>query len=105
LPLLFWNLGVPRLWDEDEPRNASCAREMMERGDWITPTFNGQLRTDKPILLYWLMRGSYTVFGPTEFAARFWSAVPTSGDWHHAAPRAYAVCSSCSAPNSTSRSR
>ncbi len=77
--VLFINLGVPRLWDEDEPRNASCAREMMDRGDWITPTFNGQLRTDKPILLYWLMRASYGLFGPTEFGARFWSATLALG--------------------------
>ena len=25
--LMFCNLGGPRLWDRDEPRNAACARE------------------------------------------------------------------------------
>ena len=49
------NLGTARLWDEDEPKNATCASEMLARGDWIVPTFNGELRTDKPILLYWCM--------------------------------------------------
>ena len=51
----FVNLGGPRLWDRDEPRNAACAREMLERGDWVVPTFNGELRVPKPILKYWLM--------------------------------------------------
>jgi 4-amino-4-deoxy-L-arabinose transferase-like glycosyltransferase len=73
--VLFTNLGVPALWDEDEPKNAECAREMLARGDWLVPTFNEELRTDKPILLYWLMIGAYKVFGVTEFAARIWSAM------------------------------
>ena len=73
--VFFANLGGPKLWDDDEPRNATCAREMFERGDPIVPTFNHELRTDKPVLVYWLMMGSYALFGVTEFAARFPSAV------------------------------
>jgi 4-amino-4-deoxy-L-arabinose transferase-like glycosyltransferase len=72
---MFTALGRPHLWDRDEPRNARCAVEMLERGDWIVPTFNGELRAHKPALLYWLMMTAYEVFGPTEFAARFWSAL------------------------------
>ncbi|QDU97039.1 ArnT family glycosyltransferase [Lignipirellula cremea] len=72
--VLFTNLGGPRLWDQDEPRNAGCAREMLERGDWVTPMFNAELRTAKPVLTYWLMMSAYAVFGQGEFAARFWSA-------------------------------
>lgn len=72
--LYFVNLGLPALWDIDEPRNAVCAREMLDRGDWIVPTFNGELRAHKPILLYWLMMLAYKAFGVSEFAARFWSA-------------------------------
>jgi 4-amino-4-deoxy-L-arabinose transferase-like glycosyltransferase len=77
--VLFTNLGVPQLWDDDEPRNATCAREMLVRGDLIVPTFNEDLRIDKPVLIYWLMMTAYKVFGPTEFAARFWSAVLAVG--------------------------
>lgn len=73
--VFFTNLGGPKLWDDDEPRNAACAREMFVRGDPIVPTFNHQWRTDKPALLYWLMMGSYAVFGANEFAARFPSAL------------------------------
>ncbi|MEX2186891.1 MAG: glycosyltransferase family 39 protein [Pirellulales bacterium] len=72
---LLTNLGKPRLWDRDEPRNAQCAVEMRARGDWIVPTFNDELRAHKPVLLYWLMRVSYAALGETEFAARLPSAV------------------------------
>ena len=70
----FTRLGAPALWDRDEPRNAGCTLEMMARGDWVVPMFNGELRTHKPVLLYWLMMPAYRVFRDPEFAARFWSA-------------------------------
>ena len=73
------NLGKPRLWDRDEPRNAGAAREMLERGDWVVPTFNGELRAHKPALLYWCMMSSYSVFGVNEFAARLPSALAAIG--------------------------
>ncbi len=73
--LFFFRLGAPGLFDADEPAYAQAAREMMESGDWITPHFNGQPRFDKPILFYWLISLSYRVFGVTEFAVRFWSAL------------------------------
>ena len=77
--VLFTNLGGPRLWDRDEPRNAGCAAEMMERGDWVVPFFNAELRHHKPILLYWLLMSAYGVFGVNEFSARFWSAALAVG--------------------------
>lgn len=77
--VFFTNLGAAELFDEDEPKNAVCGREMYLRGDWIVPTFNDELRTDKPILIYWIMLCSYTVFGVSEFAARFGSAVLAVG--------------------------
>ena len=54
--------GRTGLWDRDEPRYAVCVREMRARGDWIFPTFNGDPRYHKPILIYWLM-GLTTAFG------------------------------------------
>lgn len=77
--LFFINLGHASLWDEDEPKNAECGREMFERGDWIVPTFNYQLRTDKPILLYWLMLSAYKQWGVSEFTARLASACLGTG--------------------------
>ncbi|HEY2147801.1 MAG TPA: glycosyltransferase family 39 protein, partial [Pirellulales bacterium] len=73
--VFFAGLGTSRLWDEDEAEYSRCAREMMARGDWVVPTFNGEPWLEKPVLVYWLMIGSFRLFGPTEFAARFPSAV------------------------------
>lgn len=68
--LFFTNLGAAPLWDRDEPRNAGCTAEMLARGEFVVPVFNNELRTHKPILLYWLMMATYSVFGVNEFGAR-----------------------------------
>jgi 4-amino-4-deoxy-L-arabinose transferase-like glycosyltransferase len=47
---------------------------MWQRGDWVTPMFNAELRGQKPVLTYWLMMSALAVFGEGEFAVRFWSA-------------------------------
>lgn len=73
--LFFLRLGAPSLWDVDESHNAEAAREMAAAGNWVVPTFNYQLRVDKPALLYWLQIGAYALFGVNEFAARFPSAL------------------------------
>ena len=64
------NLGATSLWDVDEGVNAEAAREMRDNGTWIVPTFNYQLRTAKPVMLYWLQRGTYAAFGVDEWSAR-----------------------------------
>jgi len=77
--LFFFRLGATGLFDADEPAYAGAAREMLQRGDWVTPYFNGQPRFDKPILFYWLILFSYRLFGITEFAVRLWSALAGLG--------------------------
>lgn len=67
-----WSLP---LIDRDEPRFAEASREMVERGDYVVPYFNNQVRLDKPPLTYWLQTASYRLFGENDFAARFPSAV------------------------------
>jgi 4-amino-4-deoxy-L-arabinose transferase-like glycosyltransferase len=66
------------LLDRDEPRFARAAVEMFETGNYLVPTFNGQLWADKPVGVYWLMSVSIRLFGNTEFACRFWSALGTA---------------------------
>jgi 4-amino-4-deoxy-L-arabinose transferase-like glycosyltransferase len=73
--VFFSGLGESSLWDDDEPRNAEAAREMLENGDWVVPYQNYELRTDKPAFLYWMMLISYSIFGVSEFSARFWAPV------------------------------
>lgn len=73
--LFFLNLGTMGLTDRDEGRNAEAGREMLETGDWVSPTFNYEPRYAKPAFVYWLMGLSYRLFGVNEFAARFPSAL------------------------------
>ena len=73
--LFFTHLGAVGLFDADEPAYAVAAREMRQTGDWVTPTFNGEPRFDKPILFYYLVVLAYAAFGVNEFAARFWPAL------------------------------
>ena len=48
---------------------------MIQRGDYVVPYFNNQLRLDKPPLAYWAQVASYRIFGESDFSARFPSAV------------------------------
>jgi len=71
----FFRLGSVTFFDVDEAVFAEATKEMVQSGNWITPTYNGENRYDKPILFYWLMALSYKLFGINEFAARFPSAL------------------------------
>ncbi len=71
----FFRLGSVKLFDVDEAVFAEATKEMIESNNWLTPTYNGVNRYDKPILIYWLMAASYKFFGINEFAARFPSAI------------------------------
>jgi 4-amino-4-deoxy-L-arabinose transferase-like glycosyltransferase len=68
----FW--GYP-IYILDEAKNAACAMEMHQRGDWVVPTFNDVLRTDKPPLHYFFMIISYSLFGVSPFSARLFSVI------------------------------
>jgi 4-amino-4-deoxy-L-arabinose transferase-like glycosyltransferase len=69
LPIFLLGLGSPALYDPHESLYAEIAREMVVRGDWLTPHLNGTRYLDKPPLFYWLIAISYTVFGVSEFSA------------------------------------
>ncbi|MBI2820777.1 MAG: glycosyltransferase family 39 protein, partial [Acidobacteria bacterium] len=71
----FLNLGLSALWDSNEALYGETAREMLERSDFIFPTFNYQPRTQKPPLTYWCIAASYHIFGVSEFSTRLPSAV------------------------------
>ncbi|HMF12656.1 MAG TPA: glycosyltransferase family 39 protein, partial [Gemmataceae bacterium] len=73
--LFLPNLGGPSLWDIDEGNNVEAAREMLAKDEWIVPTFNFELRVDKPALLYWLEIAAFRLFGVNEFAGRLPSAL------------------------------
>lgn len=51
--LFFPFLGARDFWAPVEPRYAEIVRVMFAKGEWIVPTVNGDLYTDKPILYFW----------------------------------------------------
>jgi 4-amino-4-deoxy-L-arabinose transferase-like glycosyltransferase len=71
--------GRVGLWDRDEPRYAVAVREMRERGDWITPSFNGEPRYHKPILIYWINGLGTYLAGDNPFGIRLGSALAGAG--------------------------
>ncbi len=73
--VLSANISGLDVYALDEARNAGCAHEMMQRGDWIVPTFNYELRVEKPPIHYYFMIVSYYIFGFGEFGARFFSVI------------------------------
>lgn len=83
LPLLgYWLTG---LFDLDEGFYGAISREMLRRGDWITPYYNGAPWFEKPILVYWLTAPSIALFGE-DFGPRLPSALCVLGlywvTWH-----------------------
>jgi 4-amino-4-deoxy-L-arabinose transferase-like glycosyltransferase len=75
----FLGLGSQAITDADEAFYAEASREMVESGDWLSPRFNYQNRWEKPVLYYWLTAATYLATGPTELAARLWSALSGVG--------------------------
>lgn len=73
--LCFVRLGDFPIYILDEAKNATCAREMWEQNNWVVPTYNYELRTDKPPLHYYFMMLAYQCFGVSPFSARFFSAL------------------------------
>jgi len=45
---------------------------MAVSGDWVTPRLDGLKYFEKPPLVYWATAAVYSVFGVTEWTARFW---------------------------------
>ena len=72
-------LGCPAVTDSDEAYYAQAAREMIDRGDWLTPHYNGEVRFEKPVLYYWLAAATYAVAGTSPAAARLPSALAGVG--------------------------
>src|SRR4030043_6390 len=73
--LFFYRLDALPLYIVDEARNAEAAREMLERSDFLVPTYNYELRTDKPPLHYWIFFLGYKLLGVNELSPRIGSAI------------------------------
>src|SRR5580700_10274013 len=78
LVLLLAGNWIMPITDRDEARFSEASREMLQRGDYVLPWFNGQWRFDKPVLIYWCQSASYRLLGVNGFAARLPSALFTT---------------------------
>lgn len=78
LASFYISLGMIPLFDLDEGAFSEATREMLKSGNYITTYLNGELRFDKPILIYWFQAMSVSVFGLNEFALRLPSAIAAS---------------------------
>ena len=56
--------------DDVDAVQAQIARNMLTSGDWVTPRLDGIIYLEKPPLIYWLILGSYKIFGVHDWAAR-----------------------------------
>ena len=63
------------LLEPDEGRYAQIPKEMLDSGDWVVPTLQGEAYLDKPPLMYWLVTLSYQAFGISEASARLVPAI------------------------------
>ncbi|MEO5894560.1 MAG: glycosyltransferase family 39 protein [Vicinamibacterales bacterium] len=73
--LYFVDLGGSSIWDANESFYVETPREMIERGDYVFPTFNYEPRLNKPVLSYWMVIGLYTLFGTSVGVQRLGIAV------------------------------
>jgi len=59
----FIDLGASSIWDANEAFYVETPREMLQSGDFVSPTFNYQPRLNKPVLSYWIVAGFYKLLG------------------------------------------
>ncbi|MGE5470386.1 MAG: glycosyltransferase family 39 protein [Bacteroidota bacterium] len=74
LAFVLSSYAVP-LTDIDEGAFSEATREMLARGNLVSPTLNGEPRHDKPILIYWAQAATVSLLGPNEFAFRLPSII------------------------------
>ena len=74
--LYFFGLGSRDFWAPVEPRYGEIVRLMFATGEWIVPTVNGGIYTDKPILFFWLaLIASKIAGGVSEWTVRLPAAL------------------------------
>lgn len=73
--IVFFQLGSLPLFDPDEPVYAQTAKEMIAYHDYVSPRIYGEFWYDKPPMYYWLVAACFKIFGISEWAARFPSAM------------------------------
>jgi len=63
-------ISPPSLMDDVDAVQAQIARNMLASGDYVTARLDGIPYLEKAPLIYWLIAGSFKIFGTTDWAAR-----------------------------------
>lgn len=63
-------ISPPSLADDVDSVQAQIALNMLNSGDWVTARLDGVSYLEKPPLIYWMIAGSYKVFGVHDWVAR-----------------------------------
>jgi 4-amino-4-deoxy-L-arabinose transferase-like glycosyltransferase len=74
----FHGLGSLGLMDKTEALFVEVGHQMHQRGDWVTPWWNGQRFFDYPVWGYWMVALSFRLFGVSEWSARLPVALAAS---------------------------
>jgi 4-amino-4-deoxy-L-arabinose transferase-like glycosyltransferase len=69
LILFFASLFSPPVLDDADGTHANAARQMLLSGDWVTLRVNNVRYLEKAPLPYWMVAGSFRLFGFNTFAA------------------------------------
>lgn len=73
--LYFWGNARLPVTAPVEVNYALTAKEMLAAGNYLSPQIYGNYWYDKPIFFYWELIAAFSVFGVTDFAARFFPAL------------------------------
>jgi len=72
--------GTRGIWEPDEGRYSAAGLNMLESGDWIVPTIDGEHpHLTKPPITYWAIAASVGLLGYNEWAARLPGALAFVG--------------------------
>lgn len=63
-------VSPPSLMDDVDAVQAQIARNMLVSGDWVTAHIDRIAYLEKPPLVYWVVAGSYKIFGVHDWSAR-----------------------------------
>ncbi len=73
-----WSIS---LWDQDEAAYAGFAYNMIKSGNWLIPEFMWGEVHRKPPLHFWMIAGSYKLFGVSEFSVRLPASLSIIGTY------------------------
>src|SRR5579863_4717468 len=63
-------ISPPSLMDDVDAVQAQIARNMLASGDYVTARLDGISYLEKAPLIYWLIAGSFKIFGASDWSAR-----------------------------------